>query len=487
MTIQQIKLVFLLLFAVLACNSAFAEVFKPVNIYLPGNFKGQTLELGPDKQLEPADCYKLPALVHKLRKNAKTRSIDFYLDVGNNFSVNSLTSFCTDGLFADRILSECNCDARTVSAQDLMQFRNRILSQDIRKHILTNIEYPENYQIFEPFKSLNKSNMRLWLFNFISPSRLSKLPLFRWGQFKPENPARSLRRLAPNTGKKDITISIAHMNEKDCIEIKNQLSEFPGFHILVQVPESENDACFSTRIINRQNNVFFLSLPGKGTNRMPFIKIMRSNLGFPKMTINSMRFKKLSGKPGQVFGKKIKESVKKSLFETLALVPVTIRPSTAPFRFNPKLFADFARNQTKANFAIILAPEEKHKTDNIVDTASCLSSFKNERLYTGFVSGKQLVDLLYKLKINFTKLPELSGISVRFFAGQPESIKIGNRKVSVETNYSFCINETLLRHPLFFTDKFVNQIEPFSGITLWDLWKTQLKSLRLNKTHFMEL
>jgi hypothetical protein len=100
--------------------------------------------------------------------------------------------------------------------------------------------------------------------------------------------------------------------------------------------------------------------------------------------------------------------------------------------------------------------------------------------------GQKLNNLLTETTKKLAKMASFAGIAFQIFAGRPQKIKINQANLEPEISYNFSVNRRLheILKSLALLDE--KDFEPFDGITLWDVWKTQLKSLRIERTHFLE-
>jgi hypothetical protein len=83
-------------------------------------------------------------------------------------------------------------------------------------------------------------------------------------------------------------------------------------------------------------------------------------------------------------------------------------------------------------------------------------------------------------------MPKFAGISFRIFSGRVEDLSSGNIKIMPEKLYNIAINQGLVKKPYLFEFNLGDLIKDFDGTTLWDIWKNQLKSLRIKETHLFE-
>ncbi len=475
----------LILFIIGFANSLNAEVFRPIQLFLPGNFRGTAVNLSENYAMLPSPCWKAPSIISSFRKFSRD-AVNLVYGIGNDASIHSVTSFVSDGLPSQRLLSACQPDAIGTAPEDMMIFRNRLLDREFRRRILTNLESEAETSVFPSHHFYQKDGLRVWFFNFIGDKEFASLPLQNWSQIKPENPARSLRRLSPNISNEDLTISTIHMEQELAQELIKELNNFPGYHLIVDVAESREKALFSTITPDRQDKTFCISVCD-GINKLPMLKIIRRNHGYPRVSLKMLPYAKAEPGNSQIEFNRVKNEMTTKLHETLTMIPTSIRPSTAPFRFNPYLVAKFACSQMNTDLAIIDPVPETHKRDNVISPAIVFSSMPNEKMYSFRTTGIQLEKIIRELLNSAgNPAPIFSGISFSYLGKQVKEIHVGKFPLQKLRSYSIAINQRLLHDKVYAKTLLRCNFEPFDGTTLWDIWKNQLKSLRINKEHLLD-
>lgn len=462
-----------------------AKVLQPVQIFLPGNFAGKAVNLSESLQPSPEVCWKAPSLLETFRRFSP-ESLNLVFGAGNDSSIFSITSFAADGLAEHSLINACKVEAAGISPDDLLIFRNSLLSKEIRRRIFTNLESEEDYSVFPSHYLHREKDFNIWFFNFIGESEFRTLPLQNWSQIKPENPARSLRRLNPGISADDLSVTTVHMNKDQVMELVKEFNQFPGYHLIVDVAASEEQAEFSTIYPERFSRTFVISIHS-GHKKLPMLRIVRRNNGYPRLSLKMLPYAK--AEPGSAANEftKIRRQLGESLYETLALITTKVRPSTAPFRFIPELYANFCRSYKRADIAIILPPDENHKIDNVINPANLFSSFANEKIYLCRLTGFNLEKLVTEImRTSARPFPAFSGISFQFVADRINAVQIGKFPFQLKRSYNLAVNESLLKDPVN-AEFFKNIVlEPFDGTTLWDVWKNQVKSLRINSEHLLD-
>ena len=475
----------MILFGIFTVSTCLAEVFAPVHIFLPGNFAGKAVFLSEALEPMPAPCWKAPSLLDSFRKFSRD-SINLTYAVGNDSSILELPSFVCNGDQDRKLLEKCRFNAAAAGPADMMIFRNSLLSNEIRQRIITNLEPENDYNIFPPYFAERINDFRVWYFNFLGREEFASLPLEKWGQIKPEDPSRTLRRMQPGICGKDISISTVHMNKVQTLELTNELKNFPGTHLVIQVVTSAEDADFSTFEPQRIDNCFVFSIY-EGQRKLPLIKLYRRNFGYPRLKLHMLPYDKAETGTAVRDFVELRKNIVNDLFKTLTLVPTSIRPSTAPFRFNPKLYAKFCQNYMSADVAVILPPDEKHKAENVISVASALGCFNNEKIFRTRMTGIELKKFVAKmLSSSSSPAPVFSGITCKYIANQVTDIEINHFPFRPTFNYSVALNERIIEDRIFAKTLESSVIEPFDGTTLWDVWQNQLKSLRMKSEHLLD-
>lgn len=459
---------------------AIAKSFDEIQIFFPGNFSGNAVNLNNELDIKFSECFKAPKLIKALSK----KSINLVIAPGNDSSIYKLPSFIIDGKAEKELVSQCEPQAKALGPADLLIYRNKILPRDIKKHIISNFEPNNGHNIFSPFSKVKIKDTVFWIFNFIDTDRMEKLPLQNWGKLTPENPQRSLRRINPEIKNEDIVISIAHLPKKKCLNLIKELNQWPGIHLLVQIPLPGEAADFSTYNAELHKKTFAFSLT-EGDKRLPMLKLIRKNFARPRFEIRRLPYSKFTSAKNQI--KNLQKILSQALYKTLVFIPITIQPSTTAFRFSPSLHAEFVRSYMSSDIAIVFPPDEEFKNDNVVSVADCLTSFANQKCYRFRISGKELLKLLNKIvKFHGNQMPKFAGISFRIFSDRVKDLSSGNIRILPQKLYNISVNHD------FITKKYLEEFnldeisKEFDGTTLWDIWKNQLKSLRIKRAHLFE-
>lgn len=462
-------------------TAADGRVFRPIQIFFPGNMAGRAVSLSESHEPMPAACWKAPSLIATF-KRYNSDKINLVFATGNDSSIYLPASFLDDGDCERAIIERCRPEGAAVSPDDLLMFRNRLLSSEIRRRILTNLESENELTVFQPYKTQVHDKTRFWFFNFIGEEQFKLLPMQRWSQVKPENPARAMRRLDLQFDDSDISISLVYTDRNEAEELIAHLQKQPGTHIVMQVVTEERAAFFSQIDPQQRGNTFVFSCE-EGWKRLPMLKIARRNQGRPRLTLRLLPYEKAETGDAMRDFAACRPTLIEKLHKTLALITTSIRPSTAPFRFKPDISARFARSTLNTDVALVAIPAEAHKIDNVISAVSLVSSFPNDRIRTARIGGRELLQLVTDiLRATPQPFPGMAGLSCEFFADTLKNPTIEGFAVDPHKHYHLAISENLQVNPVGKPWPGL-VLEPFEGTTLWDVWKNQIKSLRITQEH----
>jgi hypothetical protein len=470
------RIAWLLLIFALIATVCQAEVFRPLQILLPGNLGGNLASIDRNLEIKPDLCWRITDQVESFRKLKDRDSL--VIAPGNDSNIYSPFNYLFRGAVERELISRCNPDTRGLSPGDLEMFADSGLSREIRQHVWTNHETLDNQTVFTPFSLLQAGKQKVWYFNFISPEYCRILPLNNWGNLTVDNPKRSLRRLAPDFTSSDITVSTVYLGRQEIEQLAAELKTLPGWHLIIQVETAGTPAIFSTTIPQQHENLCFLSI-AEGHRQLPQINIFRRNNGWPRLTLRRLAFSKISGQKGDEL---FRQSAKK--FKETAVVPLrVIRPSfqasTAAFRFAGKQHARLIRQACNSDVTFLRVPPMQHLVDNVICTGHILAGMENDRLHSFRLSGKELFELASALvKDSDTQPTAVAGSEIVWFAGRVSSLKIAGQPCRTEKNYLVSTTGMTLRDPALQKLSFYDKLNGYEGMTLWKVWMNTLKSLQ---------
>lgn len=472
------------IFLILLSCSADAEVYRPLQIFLPGNLHGNLANLDENLQALPSYGWRIPDTIEAFRKEHGKDTITFA--TGNDSNIFSPLSFLFNGTFERDLINRCSPDAAGLSPADLETFNDCRLSQQIRQRIFTNIETEAGGTIFRPFQIKKLGNRNIWFFNHIEKSRCETLPMHKWGQFIVEDPARAMRRLNPSFGNSDISLSVVYADKSIIENLIYELKSRPGYHFVVQVPEAEKAPLFSTISPEREQNIYKMSLL-PGHTYLPLINVFSRNSGYPRLTLRMLPLGKSRSENATGYFNMAWLSMKESLFETLRVIKTTSRASTSANRFSNQSHAHLVRSATAADVAFLIVPAQKHINDNVICTGNIITSMQNDRIQRFRLTGLELQRLAENLlQKHSSEEMAFSGLNFRFLAGRVLNFAVSEQAVQPEKIYIAVTTEQTMADPIVAEFLKNRSVEKFAGIMLWNVWKNNLKTLRISDENLFE-
>lgn len=462
-----------------------AEIFRPLQIFLPGNLGGKLVALSDGLEATPSAGWRIPDTLEAFRRDRSKSTVTFA--PGNDSDAFSGLSFLTSGDFERQLIDRCRPDAAGISPSDLEVFNSGRLNQQIRQRILTNAEAAEGRgAVFPPFRVLKVDARNIWFFNHIDPDFCRDLPVQNWGQFSFDNPARSIRRLNPAFSPADLSISTVYAGKAVIAELVRELKARPGHHLVVQIPDRHQSELFSTINPERDDNVFMMSVK-PGHVYLPLINLYMRNSGYPRLTLRMIPLEKSrSANAGSYFAAAWQE-VKKLVFLPLRVIKTTSRPSTAPSRLSGAAHAHMLRTATGADIAFLTVPETKHFTDNVIFAGNIVSCMSNDRIRKFRLNGQEFARLAEALlKDHGIRETAFSGCDFSYLAGHIENLRISGQPMEREKTYLAVTTGLTMTDSI--VDEFLSNrvIENFDGQMLWNVWKNNLKTLRISDENLFE-
>ncbi len=474
----------LLLLMVFFAGISHAEIFRPLQILLPGNFGGNLATIDRDLKITPDLCWRITEQVDSFRRLKDKDCL--VIAPGNDSSIYSPLNYLFRGAVERELVGRCLPDARGISPDDLEMFADSGLSREIRKHVWTNHETIDQQSVFTPFTTHKTGNQRIWYFNFISPEYCRNLPLNNWGNFAADSPQRSLRRLAPDFSDNDITISTVYMERKEINQLTAELKKHPGWHLVVQIATADIPALYSTSVPEQQENIWLMSIE-HGHKALPQINIFRRNSGWPRLTLRQLAFSKISNRSANELFRQAEKKAKDAAVIPLRVLRPSFQASTSAFRFAGRQHARLIRQACNSDVTFLRVPPTQHLVDNVVCTGHILATMENDRIHSFRLSGKELFDLAAALiKDSDTHPTAIAGCEVTWFAGRISSLKIAGQPCRSDRHYLVSTTERTLSDPALQKLYFADKLRGYEGATLWKCWMTTLKSLQTNDEQMIE-
>ena len=211
-----------------------AEVLRSFQILLPGNICGNLITFNENQKAEGTEAFKLPYVVNAFLKQKDKDSLIFA--IGNDSDMFKSFSYLNKGKAEREIIKKCHPMAGALSPNDLEVYNESYLDYDIKNRVFTNVEAPDNTEIFQRCYLTKQNNSNIYFFNFITPEYCEKLALNRWSQIRVDNPARALRKINPDLTAKDFTISVVYGDLATINELTDEFKRLKGIHFIINVP-----------------------------------------------------------------------------------------------------------------------------------------------------------------------------------------------------------------------------------------------------------
>jgi len=466
----------LLLIFALAATACQAEVFRPLQILLPGNLGGNLASIDRELKIKPDLCWRITGQVESFRKLKDKDSL--VIATGNDSNIYSPLNYLFRGAVERELIGRCDPDTRGLSPGDLEMFADSGLTGEIRQHVWTNHETLDRQTVFTPFSRLQTGKQRIWYFNFISPDYCRVLPLNNWGNITVDSPKRSLRRLAPDFTDSDITISTVYLGRHEIEQLAAELKTLPGWHLIIQVETALTPALFSTDMPQQHENLCFLSI-ADGHRHLPQINIFRRNNGWPRLTLRRLAFSKIDSQKGDELFRQSEKKLKDTAVTPLRVIRPSFQASTSAFRFAGRQHAGLIRQACNSDVTFLRVPPMQHLVDNVICTGHILAVMENDRLHSFRLSGKELFELASVLiKDSDTQPTAVAGCEITWFAGRISSLKVSGQPCRTDRHYLVSTTERTLRDPALQKLDFYDKLNGYEGITLWKVWMNTLKSLQ---------
>lgn len=468
----------------LLVKSSSAEVFKPVQIFFPGNFQGQLSELMPDLQFHESAAWKIPDTIDSFKRDRSKTSIVYAIGNDSDFFVP--LSYFTQGQLERDLIARCNPAVTAVSAADIEVLNSNVINRGFRQRLFTNLDSDDKSPMFKPFMQQKFDGIDFWFFNFIEPDLCRNLQSMVFGTDTIDDPVRALNRLNPGLGPESFSISTVYGDFAMFERIAGEFRRRPGIHFLIQVPMSGQQTPLSNYNPTRSENVFMMTF-APGNRFLPMLNIIRKTHGFPRLTLRMLPLTKTSSINARHWHRDAIQALKPGLFETLRVIPTTSGSSTSARRFNPQAHAHIIRLSASTDIAITLPPDFRHLPDNVVTTAQLLTCMPNDRVQRFRLSGAELQSLAELLvKEHGMSALAFSGCDFSVLGGQLREMLISKQPIAAEKIYSIAATDTTMRDHVMKNFLAGRTVERYDGNCVWNCWKTILKTVRISDSNLFE-
>ncbi len=469
----------LISFLVMISGTLSAEIFRPLQIFLPGNLSGKLSRLSQELKVEPSAGWRIPDTIDAFRRD-RSRDIVVFAP-GNDSDLFAPLSFIDGGEFEKELIGRSHPEAWGISPSDIEMYNTRNLDREIRKRVFTNLDSGAGAPLFATHFSRKRGRQTIWFFNYIEPSICGNLPARTFGTAVPETPQRSLRRLNPEFKNDDLSISILHcVSPAMAAELAGCLKKMPGVHLLVQIPPNGRQPMFSTYAPEQDTNIFRMSVR-PGHESLPLINILQRNAGFPRLTLRMLPLAKCSSLNAQDWHYRTFNRLKQPVFETLRVVTTTFRPSSSALHLSNQGQAHLLRITAASDIAVVIPPETAYINDNVISTGHIISCMPNDRVHRFRISGSELLQLTETLiKCRGIDALAFSGCEFDCLGGQVTGFRVAGHPVEPERQYMAVttgrtLDDTIMR-------EFIRRrpLETYSGQTIWNCWKNSLKTIKIS-------
>lgn len=462
-----------------------AEVLRSFQILLPGNICGNLITFNEDQKAEGSEAFKLPYVVNAFLKQKDKDSLIFA--IGNDSDMFKSFSYLNKGKAERELIKKCHPMAGALSPNDLEVYNESYLDYDIKNRVFTNVEAPDNTEIFQRCYLTKQNNSNIYFFNFITPEYCEKLALERWSQIRVDNPARALRKINPDLTAKDFTISVVYGDLATINELTDEFKRLKGIHFIINVPINGEAPLFpTTHLQDGNNNVFRFSVE-PGYKALPILNIIPKNVGFPRTTLRMIPFKKYSEKAIKSDFKEIWNQVRQEFHKPLKVVPITNRPSTSANRISLQAHAEMLKYATNTEIAFIKMPDQISFRESVITVGDVITRFPNERIIR-FRATETQIRNMFSSMIEDSSIRDFGFAGCQFLALGSHFWEFSINRNSIDKNRLYTISTTELTAKEFAVQKLLKSciIEKYDGLTLWTVWKNNLQSFPADEEKLFE-
>ncbi len=457
-------------FFALDSNLLLASPQKVLQIFLPGGFKGNLAQLDENLRLNPGPQLLLPKSIQKAKSKQKDTIV---YSIGDISSMESHFSHLSRGTEEISLIKACNPVATAISPDDLEAFNLTATKDFIQGSVLSNSKGKSYRNPFKLWAEHGISGRSLWFFNFVAPERGRSLALGHWNDFELDDPVVALKRLNLPFKKNHISISTVYGPNSDVKEISAWFKRMPGIHLIVHRPKENEQSEFPSYAIGFEGNTCVFSL-GHKENALPMLNMHFKTHGTPRVTLRNLPIDtSLEMGAAQKAGL---QKLQNLLLEPITLITTEQMPSTAIKKLDSNALAKGIKNQTRAQMAVILEPDQEYFSENLVRVGTLIKHLKNDRVFVVRIRGKTLERLILSLHRSAAWLRwHCAGCSYRYSLGRLLSIKINGEKFSPKDYYTVAMTEKALENPVIKAIFEKDGYDILNKKLLWDLAEAHLK------------
>lgn len=455
-------------FALLALIPLHSAPTKPMQIFLPGGFKGQLAQITDKHGLEPSPQLLIPQTIERARSRQKSTVV--YV-TGDMASPLDPLSFFSRGKQGRELAEACVPDALAISASDLEGLDLAANKDFVHRCVLSNALGKSYQSPFLPWAQQEIDGRRLWFFNFVSALECQNLGLERWNDFELIKPSLALRRLAPELSASDISLVTVYGSVSEVEEVAEWFRRAPGVHLIMHRASAGQKSSYPSYGLEFEGNicVFALEFDEKS---LPMVNLFFKTRGTPRITLRSLPLK---GELDSAQKKSLK-SLQEGLLEPITLIKTETMPSTAIKKIDAKILAQWVRDETRAEAAIMLEAEQEYFSENVVRVGTVVKYMTNDRVFVLRVRGQAVARILSELHQNSSWVRwHSAGCEYKYYQGRLLSLKINKRALEADGRYNLAVTQKTLENPVI---KAIFEEEEFEVLHRKLLWELVLSQLR---------
>ena len=470
----------ILTIGIIAPIPSFAEVFRPIQIMLPGNINGDLITFTEDQKAESSEAFKLPYVIKAFLKERNKTS--FIFGIGNDSNAFKAFSYLNKGKAERELIDKCEPMAKALSPNDLEVFNDSYLNYEIKQRVFTNIEAYENNEIFYRYFLTTVNNQKVYFFNFISPEYCSMLPLERWSQVRIDNPARAIRKINPTFTKRDISLSVVYGDKSTVDEITDEFKRLDGIHFIVNVPLNGESPLFPTTHLEDGNrNVFRFSVES-GTKVLPILNIIPKNYGYPRTTLRMIPLKKYSERAVKDDFKRVWQEVRQEFHKPLKVIPATNRATTSANLVSLQAHAEMIKYATNTEIAFLKLPNQIAFRESVMTVGDAITRFPNDRIIKFRATETQIKNMFISM-LDDSSIKEFGFAGCNFLVLGNQYWDFSVNRKSIDKDRLYTISTTQSTAKEFAVRNLMKKsfVEAYDGLTLWTVWRDNLRSFPANE------
>ncbi|MDD3001034.1 MAG: hypothetical protein PHF29_04705 [Candidatus Riflebacteria bacterium] len=453
-----------------------AEVILPLQIFLPGNFNGKTVELTDKLSFSLSDAHKIPELIATFKKEEKNTLV---FATGNNSSIYEPLSFLLNGKIENELIKKCNPNVFSASPSDIEILDLKGDKKHLKNLLFTNAVSKKVPHPFKTFETANVGDKTIYFFNFISASLCENLPIQKWESFEADDFQRTLRRLEFEFKDSDITISTVYGSKEETENLVLALKRLNGTHFVINATHEKDFPFypFTTPII--EGNVYKFSLKN-GNTALPLLNIIFKNSGSPRITLRMLPLNKFDNSKGDNTLSAFEKQINDYIFEPFRIITTKEKASTSANYIRADAHATLTKRALNTDLAIMIEPNQRHINNNVINLGRLLKAIENDRIFIVRLKGATLKKLTEKLVSAYGKDKiAIAGCEFEYFAGKTVNFKVSGISVDSHKTYSVATTQATLGDSIARNVFEKDMLQPFNGYFLWDIWKNNLKIIKM--------